>query len=532
MLEQRTRRRSLKFFRKRLRPPWLLNSPVRTTALVLAVVSVGFLLWISWESQDFERPQPRIDSSRRPFAPTQALDPSRLRLLPKEKHSQLFRYNGLWLFPKKQCECQNVNHPGNYNYQDAYNPSDVEAVKARRQREFWHFQRREGLPRPPMLVAQPNLPFSYPILGVEVMPLHTVQIPGLALSGSGASTNQIILKASLGTLNSLADTPDDVVQGRGGNSLIISTNDLELLNFILQHVTYTSTVFRLSAVDIVSMELGNQVARFPVTIRHPITPILYDPGPERKISSLVTVATKTFLRYHKLQILLRSIRDHYPDLRVIVADDNAQPEKIDDPLVEQYTMPFGKGWFAGRNLAVSQVTTKYILWVDDDYIFTNDTRIDRLVDVLEKTDLDVVGGRVGGNLFQFKLLLEPGEDGDCIHWRAGSFHPLPDFPSCVVTSGVVNFFLAHTHKLLSVGFDPKLQRVAHSEFFIDGLGSLLVGSCSDVGIGHQPKSPISDPKEATAERSYRGFRANTQEQVRFKLALHFFKNHLKCFTRG
>uniref|UniRef100_A0A6I8N259 Beta-1,4-N-acetyl-galactosaminyltransferase 2 (SID blood group) n=1 Tax=Ornithorhynchus anatinus TaxID=9258 RepID=A0A6I8N259_ORNAN len=436
-------------------------------------------------------------------------DPGRLKLLPTEKHNQLFRYNGLWLFPKKQCECQNVNRPGNYNYQDAYSPSDVEAVKARRQREFQHFQRREGLPRPPVLVAQPNLPFSYPIFGVEVMPLHTVLIPG------GCPPTYKGLTASLGTFNSLADTPDHV-----------------LLNFILQHVTYTSTVFRLSAVDIVSVELGSWVARFPVTIRHPITPILYDPGPERKISSLVTVATKTFLRYPRLQVLLRSIRVHYPDLRVIVADDNAQPEKIDDPLVDQYTMPFGKGWFAGRNLAVSQVTTKYVLWVDDDYIFTNDTKIDRLVDVLENTDLDVVGGRVGGNQFQFKLLLEPGEDGDCIHWRAGSFHPLPGFPSCGVTSGVVNFFLAHTHKLLSVGFGPKLQRVAHSEFFIDGLGSLLVGSCSDVSIGHQPKNPISDPKEAAAERSYGGFRANTREQVRFKLALHFFKNHLKCFTRG
>lgn len=49
-----------------------------------------------------------------------------------------------------------------------------------------------------------------------------------------------------------------------------------------------------------------------------------------------------------------------------------------------------QGWFAGRNLAISQVTTKYVLWVDDDFLFNNKTKIEMLVDVLEKTELDVV----------------------------------------------------------------------------------------------------------------------------------------------
>lgn len=67
-----------------------------------------------------------------------------------------------------------------------------------------------------------------------------------------------------------------------------------------------------------------------------------------------------------------------------------------------------------------------------------------------------------GNVFQFKLLLEQGENGDCLHRRSGFFGPVDGFPSCVVTSGVVNFFLAHTERLQRVGFDPRLQRVAHA----------------------------------------------------------------------
>nr|KAF6295149.1 beta-1,4-N-acetyl-galactosaminyltransferase 2 [Myotis myotis] len=88
--------------------------------------------------------------------------------------------------------------------------------------------------------------------------------------------------------------------------------------------------------------------------------------------------------------MLRSVREYYPDLTVIVADDSKEPLKINDSHVEYYSMPFGKGWFAGRNLAISQVTTKYVLWVDDDFLFTNKTKIERLVDVLEKTELDVL----------------------------------------------------------------------------------------------------------------------------------------------
>ncbi|KAG8514881.1 Beta-1,4 N-acetylgalactosaminyltransferase 2 [Galemys pyrenaicus] len=436
------------------------------------------------------------------------------------------------------------------------------------------FPCREGLPRPPPLLAQPNLPFGYPVHGVEVMPLHTVPIPGLQYEGPDApvyearapfqqpplhlasgpwlttqvpspsggcshilnehpaevSDVQVTLMASLGTLNTLVDISDSVVKGKGQKQMTISTNNRELLNFILQHVTYTSTLYQHNRVDVVSLESNSSVAKFPVTVRYPIIPKLYDPGPERKLRNLVTIATKTFLRPEKFMAMLQSVREYYPDLTVIVADDSKEPLKINDEHVEYYFMPFGKGWFAGRNLAISQVTTKYVLWVDDDFLFINKTKIEVLVDVLEKTELDVVGGSVLGNTFQFKLLLEQGKDGDCVHRRSGFFQPLDGFPKCVVTSGVVNFFLAHTERIQRVGFDPSLQRVAHSEFFIDGLGSLLVGSCPEVIIGHQPHSSVGGSEMTTLEKTYKTYRANTKSQVQFKLALHYFKNHFHCST--
>ncbi|XP_060704929.1 beta-1,4 N-acetylgalactosaminyltransferase 2-like, partial [Hemiscyllium ocellatum] len=192
-----------------------------------------------------------------------------------------------------------------------------------------------------------------------------------------------------------------------------------------------------------------------------------------------------------------------------------------------------QGWFAGRNLAASQVTTKYLLWVDEDFLFTKQTKVEKLLEVLENTNLDVVGGSVNGNRFHFRLWYEYGnpDDGECLFSKAGGFHPLNGFPNCVITSGVVNFFLARTSKILNDGFDPRLARVAHSEFFIDGLGRLLVGSCNDVIVGHQTRqSPKNDTQKAV-EQKYARFRRPSRHDADFKLALHYFKNHLKCYTK-
>lgn len=60
------------------------------------------------------------------------------------------------------------------------------------------------------------------------------------------------------------------------------------------------------------------------------------------ISALVTIATKTFLRYNRLRALIASIRRFYPTVTVIIADDSDKPEIISGPHIEHYLMPFGK----------------------------------------------------------------------------------------------------------------------------------------------------------------------------------------------
>ncbi|XP_007422112.1 beta-1,4 N-acetylgalactosaminyltransferase 1 [Python bivittatus] len=347
----------------------------------------------------------------------------------------------------------------------------------------------------------------------------------------------------MGTFHVAAEVEGIRVEGEGGMHLSLSGSRLDNLNRQMQFVTYTNTLFHPNTADTVQFSTDKHRATFTIRIRHAPTPRLYYPGSSSggaseasyNISALVTIATKTFLRYDKLRTLIDSIRKFYPTVTIIIADDSLDIERVQGPHIEQYFMPFGKGWFAGRNLAISQVTTKYVLWVDDDFIFTTRTKVEKLVDVLEKTSLDLVGGAVREitgytNTYRQQISVQPGgEDGDCLRTRQGYHHVIEGFPDCVVTDGVINFFLARTEKVLQVGFDPRLNRVAHLEFFIDGLGILHVGSCSNVVVDHASKIKLPWLK-SVSEKQYAKFRYpnSSDDSMYTKQSLFYFKNHFKC----
>ncbi|CAI5660411.1 unnamed protein product [Oreochromis niloticus] len=370
-------------------------------------------------------------------------------------------------------------------------PKDqYEELMQRRAKEFQQYKARTNSILSKLLFALPNSPLQYPIQGVIVRPLTATAIPGLRLHAEEGNSYKVLLTVSNGVLTTETPTAEATVQGSGETKLTIESSSLLVLNDLLAKVSYTSTIYHINTGDLVTFQFENYEAVFPITIQQPHVPVLYDMG----------------------------------------TDDSLEPESITGENIQHYIMPPAQGWFAGRNLAVSQVTTKYFLWVDDDFLFSEKTKIEKLVEVMEAVpELDVVGGSVQGNKFHFSILYEEGDEneGGCLYRKSGGkFHPLPSYPQCHLASGVVNFFLARTDAMQRVRFDPKLQRVAHSEFFMDGLGSLMVASCGDVTIDHQPK---------TAENrnpTYNKFRSPGRNDGEFKLQLHFFKNYLKCIRYG
>ncbi|KAJ8397050.1 hypothetical protein AAFF_G00011040 [Aldrovandia affinis] len=420
-----------------------------------------------------------------------------------------------------------------------FTASDRAAMKDGRIQQYQHFQWRSQNAADLLIVAEANSPLQYPVQGVEVRPLGTILIPGLGLQEPSRDLHYVNLTATMGTFNVAAEVEGVRIKGEGNSSLTLSSGLLANLNRQLQFITYTNTLFHPNTADTVQFKTDGHQSIFIVRIRHRVSPRLYNPGSKGayNITALVTIATKTFIRYDKLQVLIDSIRRYYPTVTIVIADDSEHPKPVIGPYIEHYIMPFGKGWFAGRNLAVSQVTTKYVLWVDDDFIFTANTKVEKLVDMLERTTLDLVGGavrEVTGYTATYRQTIvreQGGLEGDCLHIRRGFHHVIEGFPNCVVCDGVINFFLARTEKVQQVGFDPRLARVAHLEFFIDGLGSLHVGSCDDVIVSHASKIKLPWG-QSESDKAYATFRypSSSYDHIRTKDGLLYFKNGLQCMS--
>ncbi|XP_073688883.1 beta-1,4 N-acetylgalactosaminyltransferase 2-like [Garra rufa] len=399
-------------------------------------------------------------------------------------------------------------------------PDDLNAILERRAKEFKQHQLRNKK-NEDIIIAPVNCPLQYPITGFKVAPLKKSIIPGLALQMQGRGKSEmykVSLSVKKGVLSVEDVLDEDQVKGQDQSELTISSRNLTHLNDLLSRVAYTSTIYHIKTSDLGYFTFEDQEAIFPITIRRPSVPVLYDPG--KDVNSQVTIITKTFLRYKELNVLIESIRKFYPKIKIIVADDSLKPERVSGNHIEHYIMPPAQGWFAGRNLVVSQLTTKYFLWVDDDFVFSKETKIERFVEIMEAVpELDVLGGEVSGDQFYFILEYDEGDEsnGGCLSRIRGFHQPLSGYDGCFLVDGVVNFFLARTDAVRSVGFDPFLKRVGHTEFFIDGLGKLLVASCKGLSVGHQTHQPQAE---------YDSYRNQGKAEEERKLAHHFFKNYL------
>ncbi|XP_041659319.1 beta-1,4 N-acetylgalactosaminyltransferase 2-like [Cheilinus undulatus] len=424
----------------------------------------------------------------------------------------------------RPCTCVK----GSMIFKDHFPEEEYAELASWRAKEIQKYKARTTSVLSELLLAAPNTPLQYPIQGFNARPLTPTLIPGLRLFPEQRKSYRVTLRASRGVLTTETPTADVDVLGDGKEMLMIESKNLDSLNYMLTKVSYQSIIYHVHTGDLVTVSYEHHKVVFPVTIKLPKVPVLFDTG--KDINSQVTITTKTFIRYYNLRMLIKSIRGFYPNITIIIADDSFEPQPVTGENVRQYIMPPGQGWFAGRNLAVSQVMTKYFLWVDDDYEFTEKTKIEKMVEVMEANpELDVLGGSVTENRFFFSVIYEEGNEieGGCLYRKSGgSFTPLPGFPGCYLVSGVVNFFLARTDSLQKSGFDPRLQRVAHSEYFIDGAGSLMVASCGDVIVGHQ----TTKSKEDAAR--YERYRNPGRDDWMFKDRLLFYKNNLKCMHWG
>lgn len=193
----------------------------------------------------------------------------------------------------------------------------------------------------------------------------------------------------------------------------------------------------------------------------------------------VTLIIKTFERPQCINRLIYSIRIMYPTIRIIVADDSRELRPIFG--VEHLRMDYDSGVSAGRNLALSKVKTPYVVTLDDDFVFNDRTKLEKWLEILERTNLDMVGGNVDGHP-NYHASLHIVDD-------ALVFKPEPvgQEDGFALWNIVLQFWMGRTEKVREIGgWDEEFKTVDHIIFFAKSIGKLKIGHCSDVGVGHMP----------------------------------------------
>ncbi|XP_078699220.1 beta-1,4 N-acetylgalactosaminyltransferase 1-like [Branchiostoma floridae x Branchiostoma belcheri] len=437
-----------------------------------------------------------------------------------------FTLRGDFLDSKRMgCNCSDKGATiSNFKY---FEINELKEVEQRRKAELRKFKIRTETTKETLMIVNGSVPLSYPVQGVVVAPEEWENIPGLRVDDYTVHEHYKVKLSSskFGVLDARATVPGVNVDGLGTTLLNMSSRSLDHLNRQLEFVVYVNTVFDIDARDYVHFVYLQHEVVFPIVVRVRKAPILYDLEPG-DINNKVTIITKTFLRYSSVRLLLQSIQKYYPKMRVVVADDSRPIEDLQSEYVDHYVMPFASGWFGGRNLAVSQVTTPYLLWVDDDFVFTEETKLEVMVDILDNSNLDLVSGVLGG-MKAVKMALIPGihhDDGFCISYKPNqNYGQVPGFPNCYFVTRVTNFFMGRTDGVRSVGFYPAYSRCADREFYLEGLGKLRMAACRGIRIYH-------NQTRNTEYVKYR-FGGDIENYRKITRGITYFRNNIDCWHK-
>ena len=185
----------------------------------------------------------------------------------------------------------------------------------------------------------------------------------------------------------------------------------------------------------------------------------------------LTLGIKTFMRPNCLHRLLKSIRELYPHVAVIVVDDGFEDQFNEQELHDKYDpityirTPPDIGLSAGRNVYVLNVETPYGLLLDDDHVFSEQTNLEMMVQgMIDNPHIDILGG----------MWFDNGTDQLDFFYQFNIHDGILDLdPTPIKTEGnyefydiVHNFFIFRPESVKRVLWNPKYKMLEHEDFFL------------------------------------------------------------------
>jgi len=176
-----------------------------------------------------------------------------------------------------------------------------------------------------------------------------------------------------------------------------------------------------------------------------------------------TICIKTFERPDSLDQCIASIRHRHPTVKIFVCDDSRKPRWIVPGADRVFVKPFDSGLSAGRNHLLAHVETPYVMMLDDDMEFTDETDVDRLYQDVRLHGVDLAAGIPSKRPLVLKFpasLFMHENDLVILNSPAGLLNHIPFYRV------VHNCFLARTKRLPK--WDERLKLGEHIEYFIRG----------------------------------------------------------------
>jgi len=243
----------------------------------------------------------------------------------------------------------------------------------------------------------------------------------------------------------------------------------------------------------------------------------------------VTAVIISFLRQEYTTECVRSLREMYPGIKILVAENGEYNRKLADFIHGQegqyFLMPFDSGVCYARNRLMELVRTDFVLVGDDDFFYTKEASIDKIKKVMEQKgneDMALMGGRVReqGVLKNYQGDIEIGDG--FFHYtsldldRADYVHDPETGIQYEKVDITFNFFLARTELVRDIPWDEKIKvAYEHSDWFISlKKAGRKVFFCPQSIVVHKPEHiQIKDIGR------YKVYRHRRSDKV------HFFRKH-------
>ena len=195
----------------------------------------------------------------------------------------------------------------------------------------------------------------------------------------------------------------------------------------------------------------------------------------------ITVLLCSYERPKCLERCLRSIKEFFPAMKVMVLDDSRKYDCVNiateigyKPMRVNHNMGIGPK----RNLLLEKCDTEFFFLMDDDNYFTKKTKINEPLRILKETDIDILGlkeidHRVG-DLTRGSHVLEIKGDKAHVYWDR--MHSMEQ--NCQVVDSLSNCFIGKTDRVKEEGvnWDPELKCYEAWSFFFHAKDKLKLAT--------------------------------------------------------